>query len=328
MRSVEVRVGDQLTDARGRAGVDIRRAERDTRIRARYLMALEHNDASSLPGGAYTTGFLRSYAAYLGLDGDQAVVDWEREHREVRAVRRLWVPRPIRAPRRTITLSPALLRPALFGVVFAAFAVYLGAQLLRVAKPPALTILEPATAVTTLDAAATSYVLRGVTAPQAIVSIVTPGREQPYRLAAGGDGLWTLRVELRRGPNLFDIDARDPQTGKTADPKAQLFITVPFVVPNEPTVRLDQPIDGATLDRGSVPVQGVARKAARVAVTASRMHEAITQVAVRLESDGFFTTSLALAPGTWRIEVTAIATDGTVVTMRRNVVVVASAAAR
>ncbi len=292
------------------------------------MLALEHDDAMSLPGGAYTAGFLRTYAAYLGLDGDAAVVDWERQHRDVRAVRRFRVRQPIRTARRTLVLSPALVRPALFLVVFTAFAVYLGVQLLRVAKPPALTILEPATAVTTLDATATSYVLRGATTPQAIVSIATPGREQPYRIAAGGDGLWTVRVELRRGANLFDVDARDPATGKTADRKAQLFITVPFVVATDPALRLDQPTDGAILDRGSVAVQGVAHNADRVAVTASRMHEAITDVSVHVAADGFFTTSLELRPGTWRLEVTAIASDGRLVSVRRDIVVALAPPAR
>ena len=329
----EARLGDRLADARRRKGVDIRRVERDTRIRARDLRAREYGDAGSLPGGAYTAGFVRTYAAYLGLDPDAAIVAWEREHREVHA-RRIWTRQPLRMPRRTITLSPALLRPALVVVVTAAFALYLGAQLLRVARPPVLMVLEPATAVTKLDATTTSYVLRGMTSAQAIVSIASPGRE-PYRVVAGSDGAWTVRVELRRGANLFDIDALDPQTGKTADPKAQLFITVPFVVVDEPTLRVDQPFGGGTFDRGSVPVQGVARNAARVAVTASPVGRTtpaappVTRdVTVRVEADGFFTTSLLLAAGAWHVEVVAIAADGRLVTAVRDVVVAPAAAAR
>lgn len=331
----EGRLGDRLADARSRKGVDIRRAERDTRIRARYLRALEYGDAASLPGGAYTAGFVRTYATYLGLDGDEAVAAWQRDHREQRTVRGIWAKQPLRMPRRPITLSPSMLRPLLFVAVMAAFAMYLGSQFLRVAQPPRLTILEPAAAVTTLDATATSYVLRGVTSPRALVSIASPGREQPYRLAAGSDGSWTVRVELRRGANLFDVEARDLQTGKTADPKTQLFITVPFVAVDEPTLRVDQPFGGATFDRGGVPVQGVARNAERVAVTASPVAaraadaSSITRdVAVRVARDGFFTTSLVLTVGTWRVEVTAIAADGRLVTIERDVVVAPAPAAR
>ncbi|HXI45159.1 MAG TPA: helix-turn-helix transcriptional regulator, partial [Candidatus Acidoferrales bacterium] len=61
---------DRLAAARERKGVDLGRAERDTKIRARYLGALERGDYRDLPGAVYTRGFLRNYAIYLGLDPD------------------------------------------------------------------------------------------------------------------------------------------------------------------------------------------------------------------------------------------------------------------
>ena len=48
--------------ARERKGVDLYRAERDTKIRARYLAALERGEYRELPGAVYTKGFLRNYA--------------------------------------------------------------------------------------------------------------------------------------------------------------------------------------------------------------------------------------------------------------------------
>ena len=61
---------ERLFTARERKGVDLYRAERDTKIRARYLAALERGDYKELPGAVYTKGFLRNYALYLGLDPD------------------------------------------------------------------------------------------------------------------------------------------------------------------------------------------------------------------------------------------------------------------
>ena len=61
-------VGDLLHAAREKKGVDLYRAERDTKIRARHLSALEDGDYAELPGAVYTKGFLRNYALYLGLD--------------------------------------------------------------------------------------------------------------------------------------------------------------------------------------------------------------------------------------------------------------------
>ena len=53
---------ERLYAARERKGVDLYRAERDTKIRARYLGALERGDYKDLPGAVYTKGFLRNYA--------------------------------------------------------------------------------------------------------------------------------------------------------------------------------------------------------------------------------------------------------------------------
>ncbi|MGH2464899.1 MAG: helix-turn-helix domain-containing protein, partial [Candidatus Limnocylindrales bacterium] len=53
---------ERLLTARERKGVDLFRAERDTKIRARYLAALERGDYRELPGAVYTKGFLRNYA--------------------------------------------------------------------------------------------------------------------------------------------------------------------------------------------------------------------------------------------------------------------------
>src|SRR5215207_10770380 len=64
---------DRLAAARERKGVDLVRAERDTKIRVRYLSALERGDYRDLPGAVYTKGFLRNYGAYLGLDPEYLI---------------------------------------------------------------------------------------------------------------------------------------------------------------------------------------------------------------------------------------------------------------
>jgi transcriptional regulator with XRE-family HTH domain len=62
-------LGSSLREARLRRGLDLADVERATRIRSRYLAALEEERFDVLPGEAYTKGFLRSYAEFLGLDG-------------------------------------------------------------------------------------------------------------------------------------------------------------------------------------------------------------------------------------------------------------------
>src|SRR5438552_10015946 len=57
-----------------RRGVDFAQAELATKIRGKYLRALEDEQFDVLPAQTYVKGFLRSYAEYLGLDG-QLYVD-------------------------------------------------------------------------------------------------------------------------------------------------------------------------------------------------------------------------------------------------------------
>ena len=67
-------IGNSLREARLRQHLDFPELEQATKIRARYLRALEEEQFDSLPAETYVKGFLRAYAEYLGLDG-QLYVD-------------------------------------------------------------------------------------------------------------------------------------------------------------------------------------------------------------------------------------------------------------
>jgi cytoskeleton protein RodZ len=67
-------IGTSLREARLRQGIELPRVEADTKIRAKYLRALEEERFDVLPAETYVKGFLRTYAEYLGLDG-QLYVD-------------------------------------------------------------------------------------------------------------------------------------------------------------------------------------------------------------------------------------------------------------
>jgi hypothetical protein len=67
-------IGNSLREARVRRGVELAQAEQATKIRTKYLRALEEERFELLPSETYVKGFLRTYADYLGLDG-QLYVD-------------------------------------------------------------------------------------------------------------------------------------------------------------------------------------------------------------------------------------------------------------
>jgi Helix-turn-helix domain len=67
-------IGSSLKEARLRKGLDLASAAESTKIRSRHLQALEDEQFDVLPGQTYVRGFLKTYADFLGLDG-QLYVD-------------------------------------------------------------------------------------------------------------------------------------------------------------------------------------------------------------------------------------------------------------
>ena len=74
-------IGETLREARMRERIDVSEIEAQTKIRAKYLRALENEEWDLLPGPTFVKSFLRTYAAALGLDG-KALVEEYRLHYE------------------------------------------------------------------------------------------------------------------------------------------------------------------------------------------------------------------------------------------------------
>jgi len=73
-------IGERLREARIRQGRDITEVEAATKIRAKYLRALENDEFAMLPGNTYVKSFLRTYAEYLGLDAHLLVEEFRAQH--------------------------------------------------------------------------------------------------------------------------------------------------------------------------------------------------------------------------------------------------------
>ncbi len=77
-------IGPILEKKRREKGLSLKEVEQATKIRTRYLEGLEREDPTSLPDPVYARGFLKTYANFLGLNGEQL----SREFRDHRAPRR------------------------------------------------------------------------------------------------------------------------------------------------------------------------------------------------------------------------------------------------
>jgi nitrogen fixation protein FixH/transcriptional regulator with XRE-family HTH domain len=329
-------LGERLVAAREAKGIDLLRAERETKIRRAYLAALERGDYASLPGGVYVRGFLRNYAQYLGLDPDEAVAQWHHETPAEVPEPAIVVPRPLVAPRKGLVLTSGAVVGVVVTVVVLAILGYIGFQLVRYIEPPPLSVVQPPNVVTEVAEDTSTYALRGTTIAGGLVTIEAPGRD-PLNITAAGDGTWLATVELRRGKNQFDVSAVDPKTGKPAEHPVRLLITVPFSPVVAPTLAVDSPADGATFQNGAIPVAGHATDATTVNVAAAYVGRVPGQVPaasaaptpaspapvdVTPADDGSFATNLDLTAGRWTLTIVARSGQGKTTTLTRNVTVV------
>jgi transcriptional regulator with XRE-family HTH domain len=87
-------IGATLREARMRQRIDISEIESETKIRAKYLRALENEEWDLLPGPTYVKSFLRTYAEALGLDGKLLIEEYKLGHERLSDVEM----QPIRPP--------------------------------------------------------------------------------------------------------------------------------------------------------------------------------------------------------------------------------------
>ena len=69
--------GDSFKKARESRGLSVAQIADETRISTRFLEAIENEDFQLLPGGIFNRGFIRTYAARVGLNADAAVKEYE-----------------------------------------------------------------------------------------------------------------------------------------------------------------------------------------------------------------------------------------------------------
>lgn len=70
-------IGNTLREARVRRKITLQQAEQDTKIRVKYIQAMENEDFEIMPGPTYVKGFLRTYSTYLNLDPDVLVGEYQ-----------------------------------------------------------------------------------------------------------------------------------------------------------------------------------------------------------------------------------------------------------
>ncbi|HZP95998.1 MAG TPA: RodZ domain-containing protein [Candidatus Limnocylindria bacterium] len=248
------RLGDLLRAQREKKGLTLDQAAADTRIREKFLKALEDGDYQSLPGAVYTKGFLRNYAEYLDLDQEELVVLFheERGGSAPEPPRTFQPIRPIM--RRSLIFTPAVLVPVVVLAGIVLFVGYLYYQFTSFAVAPVLDVIDPAS-----DAIAQSahFVVRGRTVPNGKVTVqVFPGPETVADIHPDASGTFSAPIDLTPGANHVIIEVLD-QSGKVSRVSRSIILQPQSAASAAPVkLVIDSPPNGARIENSAVTVSG------------------------------------------------------------------------
>lgn len=224
-------VGTILREARNRRKVELSEVEAATRIRFRYLRAIEDEEWDVLPGGVYTRGFIRTYASFLGLDGDRLVEDYRESvepwHRSAEAPASQTASGDLSSGSRGIALAALVVTAVIAVAVIAIVAIPSGGggrsttahhrhEVARKAKPAAKPATQPLKAGVTVELTASAEVwaclLNAKGKPLVNGLILEAGAEEgPFH-----SGSFT--VSFGNGEVKMRIDGREAEIPATSSP--------------------------------------------------------------------------------------------------------------
>src|SRR3989338_1476019 len=133
-------VGQLLKTERIRQNFSIEDIEIKTRIRKKYITAIEESDWKIFPSKTYITGIIKSYGSYLKLDEEKLIPFFRREYEKTdsqKFKRRLNIQQ----------LTPNAKTYFKIGIILVnlLFIIYFGFQIIRLITPPSVTIISPVT---------------------------------------------------------------------------------------------------------------------------------------------------------------------------------------
>jgi cytoskeletal protein RodZ len=229
----QLNVGQQLKARRQALRISLAQIELDTKIRGKFLTALESGDYSSLPNDIYSRGFVQHYANHLGLDGVKVAADYAEERGGLEASE---TKRPrLEQPKRIVftgRLLAVLTGVVLIAVVFG----YLLWQFQGLAGAPALSVTNPPKDIV-LDAA--QVTIGGHTTPGSDVSI------NGSPLATDMSGNFSEQVALENGINALVVVSRS-KLGKTTTVTRNILAKLPTLSTQDVTVP-GAPFNGVAL---------------------------------------------------------------------------------
>ena len=188
-------VAEVLKNARKKKGYSLEDAETETKVRIKYLEALEEGRYDVLPGNVYTQGFLVKYADYLGLDREKLLTQFKAERGDKEKVN--LVPQR-RIKERWFFITPRIIIVGTIVLLIAGVLGYIVYSVRNFTMPPNLLISSPS-AEQILKEEKVDII--GKTDAGATLEI------NGQAVLLDGNGNFTQQVKLNSGLNTFEIKA-------------------------------------------------------------------------------------------------------------------------
>lgn len=136
-------VGTMLREARIAKGITLEQAESVTRIRKKFLLAMESDNFISLPSVTYAKGFVKNYSTYLSLDSAIMLAFFRRQMED--KISGSVMPKGMADPLNTpfFTLTPGRFVLLLLAGLVGLFLFYFFFQYKRLDRPPVLILDQP-----------------------------------------------------------------------------------------------------------------------------------------------------------------------------------------
>jgi len=188
-------VGAKLQAERKKKDLSIEDVEEATKVRAKYLTAIESGSWNEFPSRVYVYGFVKRYATYLQLDSKKVLDDFRSEFG---AGRVNFISKKTSNALDRIIITPRFLIISFVVVLVALLLGYIVVSTEKISRPPEVEIIAPLEEVTK----AQNIVIEGKTSNTAIIQI--NGQIVPV----DDKGYFRQKTTLNDGVNIFDITAK------------------------------------------------------------------------------------------------------------------------
>lgn len=184
--------------ARSDKGISISDAEIGTKVRAKFLAALEESNWQILPQDIYVRGFVLAYAKFLELSIPSVLEQYEKEAKIRRVSTTAKISYNQSLKERRVLITPKVLAYAGLSIFFISLFSYIIFQVLNFAGSPNLKILTPSNNLVTEN---DSIDLTGITDTDTIVIV------NSENVSVSDDGKFSLKLKLHSGVNVVKVKA-------------------------------------------------------------------------------------------------------------------------